>query len=402
MITKLIFSGTSLTLTFDTGDLYFGNCTLEQAKHLASNEDLTLEEVMLYLEPAYAKTIEENKESKKTVETLLTDDRFYYAEGSLYRVGIPLSIPKHLAEDIAECLTNIQKANAELDDVEAFQWSNSLETLDNFWKWTSLIRTPEIRESFYTFCQKNTMVITPQGMVLGVRKANHKGTDPELVEFVTKEFLRLRANKKSTNVEVYKLEDDTYSTKLPNSDYYEVEEMGILKDLYNNLGETDYFESATSGTNGKVQFRIGQEARLPEDEVDWNPTNECSKGLHGHCGLYNDGGYGNTRFIFAVNPMDIASCPYSDGTKFRMAALTPIVVLNEGESFKDFKLTSEIGEIIDEMFANQVNNLQEMLKKGDFKEFSKHKLVKEFHFTSILSTIVSENKELVKNRYVKL
>ncbi len=134
MITKLIFSGTSLTLIFDTGELYFGNCTLEQAKHLASNEDLTLEEVMLYLEPAYAKTIEENKEGKKTIQTLLTDDRFYYAEGSLYRVGIPLSIPKHLATDIAECITNVQKTYTELDDVNAAYWSNSLETLDNFWK----------------------------------------------------------------------------------------------------------------------------------------------------------------------------------------------------------------------------------------------------------------------------
>ena len=69
---------------------------------------------------------------------------------------------------------------------------------------------------------------------------------------------------------------------------------------------------------------------------------------------------------------------------------------------KDFKLTSEVGAIIDEMFINHVNNLSDMLAKGDFKEFSKHKLVKDLHFTSILNTIVSENKELVKQRYTKL
>lgn len=402
MITKLIFSGTSLTLTFDTGDMYFGNCTLDQAKHLASNENLTLEEVILYLEPSYSKAIEENKEGKKTIETLLTDDRFYYAEGSLYRVGIPLSIPKHLATDIAEALTNIQNANAELDDVNAAYWTDSLETLDNFWKWTSLIRTPESRESFYTYCQKNTLLITKQGFVVAFRRANHVGRDNSLAKFVTQEYLRLRTNKKSTAVEVYKWEDGTYSTKLPNKDEYEVEEMGILKDLYLSLGdnEEEYFESTTKSevTGLSAVYKIGKETRLTEEESDFSDI-ECSRGLHFSSGGYNFSGYGDTALAVAINPMDILRAPYSDHTKARTLALTPLCVLNND---CEFELTPEIGEMIDEMFANHVSNLQEMLEKGDFKEFSKHKLVKELHFTSILNTIVSENKELVKNRYVKL
>ena len=400
MITKLIFSGTSLTLTFDTGDMYFGNCTLEQAKHLASNEDLTLEEVMVFLEPACAKTIEENKEGKKTIETLLTDDRFYYAEGSLYRVGIPLSIPKHLATDIAECLNNIYIANAKLDDVNAAYWSDSLETLDNFWKWTSLIRTPKSRESFYTYCQKNTLLITKQGFVVAFRRANHVGTDANLVKFVTQEYLRLRNNKKSTNVEVYKWEDGTYSTKLPNLDEYVVENQGILKDLYNNLREREWFESVTKSdyTNLPAIYKIGQETRISEEEADFS-NEECSKGLHCSSGGYNFNGYGDTALAVVLNPADVIHSPYSDHTKMRVLALTPLCVLNNDCAFE---LTPEIGEMIDEMFANHVNNLQEMLEKGDFKEFSKHKLVKDLHFTSILNTIVSENKELVKQRYVKL
>lgn len=400
MITKLIFSGTSLTLTFDTGDMYFGNCTLEQARYLASNEDLTLEEVMLYLEPAYAKAIEENKEGQKTIQTLLTDDRFYYAEGSLYRIGIPLSIPKHLAIDIAECLTNIQKANAELDDVNAAYWSDSLETLDNFWKWTSLIRTPESRESFYTYCQKNTLLITKQGFVVAFRRANHVGTDANLVKFVTQEYLRLRNNKKSTSVPVYQDFDGNYTTKLSNEGFDNIK-IGILKDLYNNLGEKgDWFESVTRSdyTNLPAVYKIGQETRLPENESDFSDT-ECSQGLHFSSGGYNFNGYGDTALAVVVNPMDILRAPYSDHTKARTLALTPVAVLNKD---CEFELTPEIGEMIDEMFANHVNNLQQMLEKGDFKEFSKHKLVKDLHFTSILNTIVSENKELVKQRYVKL
>lgn len=399
MITKLIFSGTSLTLTFNTGDMYFGNCTLDQAKYLASNENLTLEEVMIYLEPAYAKTIEENKEGKKTIETLLTDDRFYYAEGSLYRVGIPLSIPKHLATDIAECLTNIQKANSELDDVNAAYWTDSLETLDNFWKWTSLIRTPESRESFYTYCQKNTLLITKQGFVVAFRRANHVGTDANLVKFVTQEYLRLRNNKKSTSVSVYQDLDGNYTTKLSDEGFDNIQ-VGILKDLYNNLGEGDWFESVTKSydTNLPAVYKIGQETRMSEKEVDFSNA-ECSKGLHCSSGGYRFNGYGDTALAVVVNPADVVHSPYSDHTKMRVLALTPLCVLN---SDCEFELTPEIGNMIDEMFANHVNNLQEMLEKGDFQEFSKHKLVKDLHFKSILDTIVSENKELVKNRYVKL
>lgn len=399
MITKLIFSGTSLTLTFDTGDMYFGNCTLEQAKTLASNENLALEEVMAYLEPACAKTVEENKQGKEVIQTLITDDRFYYAEGSLYRVGIPLSIPKHLAEDIAECLTNIQRANTEFDDVNAAYWSDSLETLDNFWKWTSLIRTPESRESFYTYCQKNTLLITKQGFVVAFRRANHVGTDANLVKFVTQEYLRLRNNKKSTSVPVYQDLDGNYTTKL-SDEGFDNAKVGILKDLYNNLGEKDWFESVTKSydTNLPAIYKIGQETRMSEEEADFS-SRECSKGLHCSSGGYNFNSYGNTALAVVVNPADVIYSPYSDHTKMRVLALTPLCVLNND---CEFELTPEIGAMIDEMFANHVNNLQEMLEKGDFKEFSKHKLVKDIHFTSILNTIVNENKELVKNRYVKL
>ena len=399
MITKLIFSGTSLTLTFNTGDMYFGNCTLEQAKYLASNENLTLEEVMIYLEPAYAKTIEENREAKRIIETILQDDRYYYAEGSLYRVGIPLSIPKSLATDIAEVLKNIQEANKSLDDVNAAYWNDELERLDNFWKWTSLIRTPQSRESFYSYCQANTLLITKQGFVVAFRRANHKGNDSGLVKFVTQEYLRLRNNKKSTNVSVFKYDNSEYTLK-EEVDGERCAYVGILKDLYHSLGEEEWFESVTKSrlTNQPAVYKIGQETRMKEEEADFSSL-ECSRGFHFSSGGYDFSGYGNTALVVAINPADIIHAPYSDHTKARTLALTPIAVL---ERDCEFELTPEIGEMIDEMFVKHVDNLESMLVNGNFKEFSKHSLVNELHFTSILSTVVSENKQLVKDRYVKL
>lgn len=401
MISKLIFSGNNLTITFDTGELYMGSCTLEQAKYLSQNDSLTLEEVRVYLEPEYSKVLEENKQSEQLIETVLSDDRFYYAEGSLYRVGIPLSIPKHLAQDIATALSNIQEANSILDDVNAAYWNDELTRLDNFWKWTSLIRTPESRESFYTYCQKNTLLITKQGFVVAFRRANHVGKDNSFAKFVTQEYLRLRNNKKSTAVEVYKWEDGTYSTKLPKEDEYEVEEMGLLKDLYLSLGdnESEYFESVTTGKDNKpLRYIIGKETRLSESEADFS-NKECSAGIHISSGGYAFTGFGDSALAVVFSPADVVHCPYRDHQKMRVLAITPIAVL---ERDCEFELTPEIEEMIDEMFVNHVNNLQQMLETGNFQEFSKHKLVKDLHFTSILNTIVSENKEVVKNRYVKL
>lgn len=399
MIAKLIFSGTNLTVTFDTGELYMNSCTLEQAKHLSIYDTFTFEEVRAFLEPDYSKRVKENNEAKRMVETILQDDRFYYAEGSLYRIGIPLSIPRHLATDIAECLTNIQNADMRLDDINAAYWTDSLETLDNFWKWTSLIRTPESRESFYAYCQKNTLLITKQGFVVAFRRANYVGTDANLVKFVTQEYLRLRNNKKSTSVMVYK-DDEGYTLKEQDKNQNWNDETGILKDLYNNLGNEKWFESVTTSsyTCLPAVYKIGQETRISEEEADFSNT-ECSKGLHCSSGGYSFNGYGDTALAVVVNPADVVHSPYSDHTKMRVLALTPLCVLNND---CEFELTPEIGNMIDEMFVNHVNNLEGMLKTGDFKEFSKHSLVNELHFKSILDTVVTENKELVKNRYVKL
>ena len=121
--------------------------------------------------------------------------------------------------------------------------------------------------------------------------------------------------------------------------------------------------------------------------------------IHISSGGYSFNGYGDSALAVAFNPMDTVHCPYSDHQKMRVLAITPIAVLDKD---CDFKLTPEIEKMIEEMFATHIENLADMLTNGNFKEFSKHKLVNDLHFTSILNTIVSENKELVKQRYTKL
>jgi len=110
-------------------------------------EGMTVEETMVLLNEEYKEIkaqnekIElQNKENEEYVNELLKDERFEFKNGCVYRVGIPISIPDNLVRELAN--------------------PDNREKLHNFWLWTSLIRKPESRESFYGYCKANNLLIT--------------------------------------------------------------------------------------------------------------------------------------------------------------------------------------------------------------------------------------------------
>jgi hypothetical protein len=222
------------------------------------------------------------------------------------------------------------------------------------------------------------------------RRAQSVGNDKGLAEFCLREYTRLRKNKKSTNVTVYNTLDGYYTIKSHEGN----EVIGSLRQLKEVAGES-YFESITSGPNGKMRYEIGKESRLTIEEVDWSSA-ECSAGLHCHNGKYSDEGYGDTRLACALVPSMVVHCPYNDQSKMRVLALTPVQILT-----KDFKMTSEIEEILDVLYEDEIGKLQEMLDTMDFKEYNKHNLnVNLPDFQYIVKTIVEDS--VVKERYTKL
>lgn len=398
MIKTIIANPPNITIMFDDGGIYTGNCTREQALYLSENLDMSQDDTIAYLDPKVKEVVEKNKAVDKVTELVIQDERYFYIDNSLYRKGIKLSIPINLAADIASCIEGLQ--NADNTEDQEF-WTKSLEKLDKFWLWTSLIRNPEVRESFYTYVQNNKLVLVDEGFTICFRKANFKGNkavDKPFVDFISEHYLRLKKAKKGTGVMVYK-EDGKYNLKSGTT-------IGTLKDLYTSLGEKEElsFESNQTGIDGKrMIYRIGKESRLPEDEVDWDPSNECSRGLHLHLGKYDDNSYGETRLICAINPMHVASCPYADHTKFRVQAVTPIGILNPNTKIEDFLLTPEIEEVVSEMFASQVAQMEELLEGNNPEEFKKHSLQKEI-IKATMEEIVSTMKGevIVKERHKKL
>lgn len=273
------YSNGSLFVQFADGDFSLTTCNKEFAQQVVTliNEGASKEEILIVLNPEFEKLQkeveqikQENEKVEQIVQSVLNDDRFYLENGRLYRQGIPVSIPMVLADKIRQTIDE-----GSVDE---------LNKLDKFWGWTSLIRNADSRESFYSYVEANDIPITKEGFVVAFRRANFVGKEQnkKLIGFITQEFMRLRKNKKSTNVEVWCCEDEDenifYSTKEQGECYV----IGNVKDLFNSLSEYEdaVFESVTANKKGqRLKYYIGKETRLNENEVDWSNA-ECSQGEH--------------------------------------------------------------------------------------------------------------------------
>lgn len=264
-MTNASYQNGTLFITFEDGDFFITQCDRDTALEIfyLIKEGEDKETIISLLDVDYGKKVkymEEVVKSNQTYETL-EHDNFYLQDGKMYRKGIPLSIPMFLANSIRDAIIN--------GDTE------TLNKLEKFWAWCSRMKSAESREGFYDFIEKNNLIITPQGFVVGFRKVRSVGKhSQELIDFVVNTYAKQKKHKKSTTISVY-LDDDKYNTQ-------EGEKVGILSELYKDItdGKLACYESVTANhLTGKTEkYYIGKETRLPDDQVDWNPHNECSRG----------------------------------------------------------------------------------------------------------------------------
>lgn len=88
---------------------------------------------------------------------------------------------------------------------------------------------------------------------------------------------------------------------------------GLIRDS-NEQG--DFYKSVYSGTaivngevhEGQIPQRIGDTVEMPRSQVQFDPTQGCSTGLHAGTFSYANG-YGGSRVKVAINPRDVVSVP---------------------------------------------------------------------------------------------
>lgn len=103
-----------------------------------------------------------------------------------------------------------------------------------------------------------------------------------------------------------------------------------------------YFDHHT----GRFEYKIGVEARVDRGEVDDNPANDCSHGLHaGDREYVRTFGHGPV-MLSKIDPADVVSVPQYDVRKLRTCALTPLKI-DEAEAFglKTTVYHAEVGRV---------------------------------------------------------
>lgn len=93
--------------------------------------------------------------------------------------------------------------------------------------------------------------------------------------------------------------------------------------------------SGNTDSGGHTINELGKEIRMHRDDVNNNPEIACSTGLHVGTKQFVDAAanYGHVILKVAVAPEDVVCVPHNDEGKFRVAAYTPVAVVERKLGF---------------------------------------------------------------------
>ena len=198
----------------------------------------------------------------------------------------------------------------------------SVTPLVNFWKLLLLNPQEEVRQSLFKFMSQYDFPITDNGYFIGYRAV--KPTDKTysaVTNWIPKEFLQLKAE--GANPADYTAVKDPDGGELKavltdvisddNGNFICPENvLGNLQEMFDNqnAGVSDAPEF-TDWYSGTTNVRLGGTVSMDRSEVDCNPNNTCSAGLHIGAPEYvkNFGGSDSAYLACLVNPMNVCSIP---------------------------------------------------------------------------------------------
>lgn len=325
--------------------------------------------------------------SKKYKGSLLFEKK----DQSIYMTGINISIPKFLAEKIA------QSSDKELQG------------LINFWKLCALNPDPRARQDLFGFLKGGNFTITPSGYFIAYRNVNLKkdSSNSRLTSFVNSTWLKVKGWKKSPkNYGVGKKADGSYvfmkkGKKQLRGTY---EYVGNLDELYNN--PTVQNKVYTDQRTGTFTIEIGKLVQMDRKKCDSDPYQSCSYGLHvGNKSFLYRGSFGNYGIAVLVNPSKVVAVPDYNQNKMRVCEYLPI-----GEV--EYDSNGNLIEIETSLFEHDycdydIKQINDMIKKHgySFEELKKNELIPyELDHTSLKKIKFSlEDANLItQSRLVKL
>ena len=258
----------------------------------------------------------------------------------------------------------------------------------------------ESREQLLNFVKKNDVKITSYGNLVLYRACwEAKNESDALVKFVAKEYLKIKAWKKSpksyfvaSRLNDYKLLKEE---EIPKDDNPYWTNHGNLAELYSKLPEMQSEGKQYYSDHGKKKIVIGDIYKIDDSEVNLDSGVCHSGGLHLAAVDYDYSGYGNTNLICLLNPSKTITVPSREIKKLRCSEMM-VVGINP----------NEIGVHIDEGFYSNLDEnyhnyslevLQEALKNKSFEPISVSTEVTELTIKEVANVT-----DILKNRVVEI
>lgn len=328
-----ILNGNTITLVYQ-GQVYTKQASDEEiaiATVHAQAQDY--EELVNYLFP--------------TPKSLLLKPGFWEQDGSIYYKNIKVSIPKVLADKFLVA------------------GEEEFERLIKFWGWLSLNPNPKSRENLYNWIEKNDVQLTNGGLMIHFRRVVNlnKKQRTDLSLFVEYTYNKLRKQKKSTNISVYRNEDNL-GLNLKKGLY-----IGNLKEMCANVVKEEH--CFTDNYSRCWDYRISKESRMDRSQGSEDDSVQCGPGFHSGSKDYGFNGFGDTPIATLINPMDVLAVPRGS-TILRACAHTPVAVLNQDCEWID---DPQVHERIDECYDAAIDRLETLLEQADFEDFKKHEVL---------------------------
>jgi hypothetical protein len=258
----------------------------------------------------------------------------------------------------------------------------------------------ESREHCLKFVRNFDIKLTNTGNMVMYRRIVSVGkSNKDLIEFVSKQYLKVKSwKKKVSNYDVFKKDDNYFiSTKSPEEVDYDTYE-GNLDRLYLNLSELAENRYTDNHTKS-YDIRIGATYKINDEDIDLNKNGSCGGALHladGKKFLYNS--FGDTPVVCLVSPQHIYKIDsgYSGKIGVRQMFIAAITTQDENGNYEDIDNQDLVN--FDELYHNEsLEELTQALKTKSVEATSVSTAMSE---VSLKDVEVISN--LLKNRIVTI
>ncbi len=438
MLTIVLNDGSIISKPGATNDdfIYARNASTEQQLlNLVANQEVVAERKKE--EAQFAR----NQALKKGIQLLEKLDDFDVKGGSVYLRGVNRSMPQLLVEEFLRIVnyyvTDGYRVDGEL--ATALAEDEEFQSLKRFFMWCCLNPRAEVADKLYNFLKKNAFKITKQGFFAALRNVVTLHGSPELVQFVSNAYIKVKAvwKKSPDQYEVYLKDgvysfihvDDTFTTEMvdcleecddetwdecfDNCDEDGEREIIVkrtdLGELIGNLTEL-YLDLPNRNENRftddhtrTFDIRVGRPVSMDPKGCRWN-TDDCgAEGLHFTSDEIHYVGCGDQSVLVLINPMKVVGIGESKG---RCWEYLPIMTVPRDEATSILHdLDFDTLQLDDSYAVRELDGLTEKAKDGFVAESKKHEFNMPHISTRDIENIVTsldEMKNEISKRIVAL